>query len=545
MLSNIGLSGLFLLVALASGSAADTRPGVFGFWANRFTTIYAEAGLTFLRGYMDLQYDGLAIDVASGQASMTNVRFWPRIDGRSCQGHIDRVSWQSSGWSTVDELRIEVELVGLSFQPSCLPPDLEPVLASPDADRVTVDRAQMRVLYSFPGSGLQASLHADATDIAVLDAQATFTYVAFEASGAGDPAPVAYLESASLALRNRGGWERAKGLLPAEMLRPDTVGLVARTMITSMLQDPASGDGTEPDAAPELSGPELSEAGQALADTASAEAQRFVVAGDRIAIELRPVGGEARLDAALFEAPVDREEILLRLNPVFVARPSAAFPEIAAATLRTATQAPETLDAAERFDAGKALVTGNGAPKNTARGRALLEPLAASGDAEAALLLAHDAEGRDPERAYRFALAGGAGGDAAAGGILDRIEAQLDMDAILRLQEAGLGATGGGPGLPGALPDEAFATLAAVRAQALERLAGNGQTRSYALAWFWATLGQAAEDPGSTSLLGEIEAKMAARGPEAVAAFAEATAPLADRALDIWIDRDLASRFGR
>src|SRR5699024_9812206 len=102
------------------------------------------------------------------------------------------------------------------------------------------------------------------------------------------------------------------------------------------------------------------------------------------------------------------------------------------------------LDAKARLRIGEALVTGLGAPRAEAAGRALLAPLADAWDAKAALLTARaDRATGDAASAYAMALRAMAGGESAAIGLADQLEADLPLAAALEAQK---GVADGWPG---------------------------------------------------------------------------------------------------
>lgn len=83
----------------------------------------------------------------------------------------------------------------------------------------------------------------------------------------------------------------------------------------------------------------------------------------------------------------------------------------------------------------------------------------------------------------------------------------------------------------------------ALRRMSLAYLAGAGQTRSYARAYYLALLAQAAGDIAGETLKDEVDDRFVARGAEVADAWAEVSAGLQADALENWIADGLADRY--
>ena len=82
-----------------------------------------------------------------------------------------------------------------------------------------------------------------------------------------------------------------------------------------------------------------------------------------------------------------------------------------------------------------------------------------------------------------------------------------------------------------------------MRALALAHFTGSNATRSYAQAYYFSLLAEAAGDIGASSLKREIEGRFEARGQDVAAAWTDLSAELQARALDDWIGGNLAGRY--
>jgi hypothetical protein len=77
----------------------------------------------------------------------------------------------------------------------------------------------------------------------------------------------------------------------------------------------------------------------------------------------------------------------------------------------------------------------------------------------------------------------------------------------------------------------------------LARFTGSGAARSYAQAYYFALLAEAAGDIGATMLKQEIEGRFEARGDDVAATWAGISDELQAQALQDWISGGLADRY--
>jgi hypothetical protein len=82
-----------------------------------------------------------------------------------------------------------------------------------------------------------------------------------------------------------------------------------------------------------------------------------------------------------------------------------------------------------------------------------------------------------------------------------------------------------------------------LRAMALAHYSGAGQPRSYARAYYFALLAEAAGDIGASTLKTEIEGRFSARGDAVAEAWNTLSTDLQSQALQDWIAGGLADRF--
>lgn len=150
-------------------------------------------------------------------------------------------------------------------------------------------------------------------------------------------------------------------------------------------------------------------------------------------------------------------------------------------------------------------------------------------DPEVAQVMASLLIDTDAEKAYGHAQTAAIGG-VDVGALLNRIEDRLEVGQVLSLQEGSK-----------AQPDDAdLVSVAAMRNRALALEDGVGIARSYERAYLFASLAAATGDLASAQVLDRIDAHFDARGPQE---WAPRRSEVQKRALEIWLDADLAARL--
>jgi TPR repeat protein len=250
-------------------------------------------------------------------------------------------------------------------------------------------------------------------------------------------------------------------------------------------------------------------------------------------VVVAPEGG-VWLNEDAFDGP---GEMISTLKPVVSTGPHSNNSVLSPALLAAALAGDQGLSDADRLTAGKALMTGLGAPRNREAAMRLLVPLAAGNwDAEAAMTLAQGlADMGDAQAAYPYALVALAGGNTAAASLAARLEADLQAGSVIETQAVILSSFPTDPGLAdrraaiSANPD-----VAAMRTLALDTRLGRGVPRSYVTAYLYASLAAAAGDRASANLRDELD-RLGAGDPGWAASLAEAST----EALSIWTEEGL------
>jgi len=521
------LATTVLVSALPGLVAAQDRPSLLDYFSpDILIQRVMQSGIMALRTQLDMKYSAMAVDLRTGSITITDVVAWPLpewdLDG-TCEVGIDRLTLRSGALDEYDRLRFKAQITGVSFPPSCLPDEPRGALAMAGLDNVEIPRLTIDVDYGMPSSDATIRAYADITDVAVADLTAELSYVWFDGrEDMEEPVPVVFLESATLALENRGIWDALKGQLP-----PPFVGDGAGQMVEGMVAQGMADENPE--------GAGLTEAQNAFVKSLGATWPAFLANPETLVLQTN-LSEDGFVD---FEALEDDFRTMFdTFQPILSLAPARLRDVLPLALLQQGLGAEAgQLSAEDRKRVGTALVTGVGAPRNTAAGLKLLGDVARGGDGDAAMVLATALQNSDPAEAYRWALVAGSGGAAGATAMLDRLERNMPFGQVLDLQNE----VSGGD----ANPVDALAKLSATRDEAARRFSGRGQARSYELAAMWAMIATAAGDPEASDILAEIDERVRLSGASAQAAWAGSEATASKLATEAWVSQDLASRFGK
>lgn len=524
------------LIVPPSGPARAQDVGWFDlFQPNVLAQRLMQSAVMVVRSQIDLQYADMAVDLRIGQVAISDVSAWPLPpwdDSGDCRIDIDRLVLRSAAIDQPDLIRMKVQASGLRVAGVCLPPDARQPLMMLGLGDVNVPHLTLDLIYDVPSAGAEVTMFADVEGAMTATLAADFSYLWIDArNDLETPEPVAFLSHAALTVENRGAWEAMSPQMPPPFRDPSQGGAVVAGMLTQMLADlnaEAAGFAPEADVS-------LTETQNALVNSLAVAWPRFLEAPDRLVIE---TGFDRTSDVYLdFIAYEDGPaQVIEDLQPVVSLAPAAARSALPAPLLRDVLNAPEAAASEDRRAVGLALLTGEGAPRDLARGFDLLAPLAMEGDAEAAQALSVALEATAPEDAYVFALVAGASGEFGATARLDRIERHLPFATILRLQEETVGDV--------EHPVEALQDVAQVRNRALARLSGRGELRSYPIAALWAMIGAAAGDAESADIIGTIDERVRLADPEGRAAWGPLEGQASALAMEAWIEMDLPARYG-
>ncbi len=489
---------------------------------DRIAQSFLHSGIQMLRTQMDLQYGDLAVDLRRSRVTMTDITAWPFLDWDEygeCEINIGALTLVGTPIDITDRFNGKARISGLTATQACFPSETHMGFEMAGLDTLTIPRMTIDMDYGMPSSDALVRIFADVDGVATFDLSADFSYFWFDGrDDMEEPDPVWFLDTATLSVENKGLWDALSGILPPP-LTGENSGPAMREMVVSGMTG----------GAPEAPSPAMN----AFLDSLEQVWPQFVANPERLVLETG-FEGDVYID---FEAiDDDPDEIFVLFEPKLALAPARVSAAVPVALLGQATgDAAADLSDADKATVGEALLTGVGAPRNVSAGVALLEPLAEAGDAGIALLLAKALEARDPDAAYEWALKAGAGGEAGATALLDKLENTLDFATVLSLQDSVSGAD--------SLPSDALQSLGAIREQAAMRLSGRGAARSYGIAAMYAMLASAAGDPEAADMLTEIDELVRLGGDAAAAAWSGTEARYSDLAMEVWVEQDLPARF--
>lgn len=512
----------------AAPAAAQSDPSDALRLLQRFAAQYV---LLIARTAVDLTYDSLTIDSRTNDTVINGLKIFPILDwdeDGNCKVHIDRVAFADN--SNFDQIGSLIEVSGVTVPPACLEPQAGAMLQSFGYENVTIPGASIRMNYDMPSSGAQITVDAAIADAVEVSLTADFTYVWITGlsvdGGPDDLHPVGLLKEAELAIENRGAWERVEPMLAGQFGGDLSA---APQMVTGLMMQALAGGGQAP-----------GEAEMAFVENVATELGRFIENKDRLVFSIAPEGG-VWLSEDILDTP---QSAIAELEPKVSAAPLATRAMLSPQLLSAAMGGGGGLDDAQRLMAGKALITGVGAPKALNEGIALLAPLADAWNADAALVSAQGLKALgDSSGAYEMALRAMAGGASGAIGLADALEAQMELGDVLTAQEsAQLGWPGRGDWSGQVSGIQQSADILALRRTAFDAAVGQNMPRSYGQAYFAASLAAAAGDRGAATLRERLDARFTDRDGSRDQTWADVSASASSAALAAWTEGGMAGR---
>jgi hypothetical protein len=537
-ISRAPLTAAALVMALAPG--APTGPGIAkadtdlidGISVRVITHIMTQYALLVARSFVDLTYEHLTVDSNTGDIVITGLKLYPILDWDqegTCEVSIDRViGSQDISFEAIESRR---EMTGVNVAASCFEPEQAGMMAAFGYEGLQVDNMSVDVSYEFSSSAADVTIHAAIKDAAVVTVTADFDYVWItgflpEAGNYdGDPYPVGLLSEAEIAIENHGIYERLEPMLAGQLGDLSA----APQMVQGILMQGLSEGGQAP-------GP----AEVDFVNNVASEVGRFIQEKNRIVLSVAPPDG-VWLSEDIFATP---GSAIAMLKPKVSAAPLISRSLVSASELTAAISGQAgTLDQAARLRVGGALLTGVGAPRSIAHGRALLQPLAEQWDAAASLLLAEALAGSgEDQQAYRMALRAAAGGETEGVTLADALEERLDAAFVLGAQIEATQSWPGAAARGGA--DQALiaaADIGGMRERAHAAALGQGSPRNYGDAYYWASLASAAGDRSAARVRERLDRRFAGTEGAARDAWNGVSTGAAVNAVETWTNGGLGA----
>lgn len=537
--------------ALAVPARAEpvTLPELFSL--DRLATTGAQWAISALRSVAEVRFVNMDVQVLDGRLVLTGLDITPytEMPGGVCTIHLDRAVAKTAPLDQVVQGSLDLDLMGVEIAPACFQ-DADPqALAMFGIDTFKLDHGHLRLDYDFPTGGVDVTFRAASSDLAEIEANATFDYVGVNAD---TEEPIADLSGFTLAFTNRGVMENLAMLFPPEAADPEMLGEMLRGMLLSEATPaPAPGiaeggdsqmfdegakqggslGGTAPagDAPAAPDQPSAADAVNTAEMNAAIDGYAKVLAAylanpDRLVLRLHPAG-PVRITQDMFN---DFESFASVFHPTLEAGNMPGTPRLTAAD-QAALNAwlvdggPAVADDAA-LAAARAFLTGIGAPRDVGRALQILTPLLAAGNGDARDLVFGALDQLDPADAYRIARDASAAGDRTAFARLDQVERKLGLAGAIAIQaEAPVAADVSGDESPTAL-----------RAMAFDALTGFGAPRDYARAYLVGLLALAGGDSAAASIIDEVEGLTARLDTDTADAWQAELSALHDKANEIW-----------
>ncbi len=526
-IAHLAFAASLTIAAPIHAQPVELPRGVVNF-AEAMVRIMLQTAASAARSQAELTYDDIILDLSAGRMALTGLSVRPVLPWDThgeCAARIDAFEIFSPANYDVSSGRIEI--VGLDLPLACLPPDPQGAIAAAGYEAIRAPSLSIDFDYQAGSSALNLTLAGTLADAVDIEAAAEFDYFWVQTTGgliddgaldqpSAPPSgePVADLAFAEISLTDNGLLERAGPMLASmiggfEAAPPMVEGLILQ---------------------------ELGAPGQPFAAEMRSAVEAFLTGDGKIVLTVAP-DEAVRLSPELFEDP----------QTLFAALAPRASDRVAASealidhTLLSAALAGEALSDEDRLTVGRAAATGVGAPLSPDLAREVLAPLLDNWHPEAALITSESHGLDNLEEAYSLALIAAAGEADGALSRLDRLEVKLGFEAIASEQKliAELWPDAGETELSAAIE---AGDLSAIRDLANSYDRGVGVPRSYASAYFLATLAAAGGDRGAAALRDRIDTRLSRRGAGSDG-WAEARSIASATALREWLDGGLLERL--
>lgn len=501
---------LALLMSTAAGhSTAQDKSWADVFAPDRFAELALQYALQAARGFADLTYGDLSVDILSQRARLSDLTIHPFPEwegGEDCRIDVSDISIVGAPLVTTEDISLSLRVTDFDAPLVCLPMDMRlPVIAA-GMDRLALDSLQVVLDYHVPSASLQMAANTLIPDLGSAQGEFDFEYVSYWIRD--DEYPVLLLRSGTVTVEDLGGWASLRNLLPPQLLSVENGG----KELASLVRNSFGGSSAVPEVDGHL---------ERFLGSLEQAWPAFLRDGGAISLTVGdPKGEPTFIDLEGLES--GQENPFEVFAPVAVAGVAQFSAQLDGDMVEAALQGD--LTASEAFEVALALDRGVGVPRNRLHAREILEALAADGHLDARSALAARLVGEDNTRAYELAVEAAAAGDEEAARVLDDLERILPAKVVLSVQNAtGITALG---------TLAASKDVAQFRSLARATMSGTeGELRSYADALVWGLLGQAMNDLESARVVRDVEARLESwNDPEAADLIAAAEA----RALRLW-----------
>lgn len=507
----------------------DPQASLGEFFApDRIAMIFANAGIEALRTRMELRYDHLSADPMRGSVAISGIVARPLLpydQAGQCEITVERATLDSAFFDPFQSTAaVNLNVIGARASLACVPRDITLALRTAGYRDLPLDQFKISADYTYTTGEISVDSTVAINGLAILDYSASGTLLPRLNQFGRSDTPALRVSGAVATLKDDGGWAALSQIIPENLRDPATISELGNEAVTQFLTD----GGLRPMGAAE----------RKFVNELMAQVETFVADPGEITIEADLPRGGIVIEPDTYESPQSLIAALglrARSTPLVRSR-------ILPADMLAGLRAPEDLTPDARLALAAALLEGDGVPYSPPMVTDLLMSLLDQPEnaGQAAALLARAVADTDVPRAYGYMLIA-SGSDTVPGSVaqLDRLEAQMRTQDVLAAQDAYL--TRSNAPDPISLVDGDDPRD--LRRLALAHFTGNGAVRSYARAYYYALLAEAAGDIAATSLRTDIAARFVARGPDVAQAWHRIAADMQARAMTDWIAADLPSVY--
>ncbi|MEP2029862.1 MAG: OmpA family protein [Paracoccaceae bacterium] len=480
--------------------------------------------VVFARTYVDLTFEDISTNLLSSRTTISNLQIWPPIpwqDRELCKVSIERVTISGQTFDNLDNATVKLDAYDAMVTLGCVPPELRTGTKLIGLEEISLPSININISYHIPSAQAKVSILASMSDIMEASLAADFDYVAFRVPvGRGDPHPVAFLSSSSIEFHNLGGWEAVSQFLPGAFTEQETAAAAVENAIRAAFNRMNRKSVNSNDE-------ELSIFQLAFLSTVASAWTEFLKSPDQIVLETN-IAPDRPVFLNFWEYEDSPSSIIRDLNPTMRTATSSAPNVLSADAIDALVSGGwRDLPTTMRLEIGVALARGEGVPQNGSLAVEILTELATEGNGKAAAAISEALENIDPEAAYRWSLSAGISGEVGMTSRLDRLEAELPVQTILKIQRNVSIEVKDKVTLP--------SSIVGVRARARNHLTGIGARRDYQTAHTWASIGAALGDHASVAIADEVSKTLnTANTVEGKAAIDELLRNSNDAALGLW-----------
>ncbi|MEE2774769.1 MAG: hypothetical protein VYE27_07645 [Pseudomonadota bacterium] len=475
---------LFLLIFTIIWSSNVVYPHAeinSGKLINNFSNRVMDALVSMARTKAEISYDSVNYNPTLGQLSISNLRVIPsaRSMGRSVSNCFISIgtlsfSFYREEFASVDSIGLELNDVKIT--PSCLPPTFRGGLAIAGIRELYFPALQVELAHHFPSSGTTIMLIGSLHGAAALTLDVDLSYISVTDNT--DFPFLVKLRSFELSIDNKGLWENIAPQLPPAFTTP---GVASATLAESFRNN--------------LNSQLPSEIIENTISAFSPAIDGFLSNPKRLILRSQiPPEQPLLIEVETFQKV---ELFLNSVRPILISNDDKSYPHLPLEKIKSVVSGDiQALSDAELLLYSRFFIQGTKVPKNTKLARKMLSQLVKK-DVRDALKILVELEISDHnfEEAYYNAIQMGIYGNTSYSGLVNRLESELTLEAVIEIQNKFLSP----------ILEKPLTSDTDFFEKANSHLNGSGAIKSYLGAYYYALLARANGSVGADLIISKVE----------------------------------------